>query len=557
MSGMRYYVGKHTNYCVYCKFPIDSHFMHIGKEIRVSRECPNCKQNNEYPTLNFIDRFLLRIGFYTNPFYLPTPEWFVFLFFFLIPVWYGMAFAAFVFLNFLGWPIVVFLNNISIHQSIRRYKQTVYKKYTEPQSHIKSQSTEPIKEIKKTQSSTEVKPRKLVPPSYVQPHEKTNTIPNSVHLEGFLLSGGDHAVYLAPNQHLYIWGSGYNGQLGSGDDATNKNQPILLSSEYDFLKYQSILLMAVGGYHTGILTMDYRLFLWGNNSEGQLGTGDQNNQTYPVEITREIPLLSQETIVALSFGNWHSALLTSHGRVFSWGVYSLEEKNKLYQLTPRCINDLLPLLKNEQINQINFSKANRSMVLTSNGRLLSWNYAFPSNAPQLGNKVRVIRLPSEDKIVDFVSGGYHFAILTQRGHVYISGWNYKSALGNGKVNNDMISELIDITQNFVLKNDEKIMSLYCGGHHSGVLTSLNRVFMWGAAIANGQKEDADIPIDITPLFKLKEGERVMKLALTDNGSMALTSQQRIFMWGEGFASNFDDLGAKVRFIPKDKTRFFK
>jgi alpha-tubulin suppressor-like RCC1 family protein len=557
MSGMRYYVGKHTNYCVYCKFPIDDHFMYIGKEIRVSRQCPNCKQINEYPTLHFVDRFLLRIGFYTNPFYLPTPEWFVFLFFFLIPIWYGGVFVSFVVLNLLGWPIVVFLNNIAIHQSIRRYKQTIYKKYTEPQANIKSQSNEPVKEIKTTQHSKEDKPKKLVPPSYIKVQEKTNAIPNAVHKEGVLLAGSDHAVYLAPNQQFYIWGNSFSGALGIGDNADDKAQPIKLSPEYDFLKYQRISLLAVGGTHTGILTTDHRLFLWGNNNEGQLGTGDKENQVYPVEITKEVPLLSQETIVALSFGSWYSALLTSHGRLFAWGVYSLEEKNDLCQLTPRCINELLPLIKNERINQISFSQGNRSMVLTSKGRLLSWSYALPSNDSQIENEVEIIPLPAAEEIVDFSSGGYHFAILTKQGHVYTSGWNYKASLGNGKVNNDMTSELIDITHNFALKNNEKITSLYCGGHHSGVLTSLNRVLMWGAAIANGQKEDAAIPIDITPLFKLKEGERVFKLALTDHGSMALTSQQRIFMWGDGFASKFDNLGANANFVPKDKTRHFK
>jgi X-linked retinitis pigmentosa GTPase regulator len=69
-----------------------------------------------------------------------------------------------------------------------------------------------------------------------------------------------------------------------------------------------------GYYHTGLLSEDGRLFLFGNNTDRQLGRSksDQNND--PLEVS--LP----DRVNAVACGHQHTVVLTEEGEVYTCGM---------------------------------------------------------------------------------------------------------------------------------------------------------------------------------------------------------------------------------------------
>ena len=76
----------------------------------------------------------------------------------------------------------------------------------------------------------------------------------------------------------------------------------------------------VAGYgHTLALTEEGLLFGWGRNEVGQLGLGDTAARLEPTQITVLAPGGTLEFIVDACAGEFHSLVVTTEGRVFSFG----------------------------------------------------------------------------------------------------------------------------------------------------------------------------------------------------------------------------------------------
>ena len=113
---------------------------------------------------------------------------------------------------------------------------------------------------------------------------------------------------------MYAFGSGDYGRLGHGD-----NQPKKTAKLVEILRDKNITKFACGPRHTLALASDGTVYSWGYGGDGQLGHGDYQLQTMPVQIR----VLKGEHVIDLSCGDKHSAALTSGGDVFTWGDGSL------------------------------------------------------------------------------------------------------------------------------------------------------------------------------------------------------------------------------------------
>ena len=95
----------------------------------------------------------------------------------------------------------------------------------------------------------------------------------------------------------------------------------------------------------------------------------------------------------------------------------------------------------------------------------------------------------------------------------------------------------NITFKFPLLKDDKILFLSAGANHAGALSSLGRVFVWGLNIYNelgvktGYPYFSSDPIEITNQFSLKEGDKIIALSMGEGFSSALSAKGRVFIWG--------------------------
>jgi hypothetical protein len=127
---------------------------------------------------------------------------------------------------------------------------------------------------------------------------------------------GKHKIINSPNNTVngeaYVWGNNTNGQLGLGNqDQKNCWFPRLLP-------IKDIKTIAVGGDHTIILQQDGTLWSCGSNMHNECGiSGAPQRNFSPLKI--DLKLEQGETIQKISANGYNTLMLTSKNNLYSWG----------------------------------------------------------------------------------------------------------------------------------------------------------------------------------------------------------------------------------------------
>lgn len=197
----------------------------------------------------------------------------------------------------------------------------------------------------------------------------------------------------------------------------------------------------------------------------------------------------------------------------------------------------------EQIVAFSNLSANDSKALTDLGKVVSWGR---NNQGQVGDGTRTQRdspiditsqfnLQPNESIIAMSSGTQHSSALTSDGRLFMWGSGTNGRLGRGTATRSTIP--VDITNNFALSSGETIVQVSLGATHSSAVTSNGRLYMWGnngrGRLGDGTTVERRSPIDITSQFGLSVGETIVQVALGSEHSAALTSDGRVFTWGRG------------------------
>ena len=299
-------------------------------------------------------------------------------------------------------------------------------------------------------------------------------------------SSAEHSTTLTSTGRVFMWGYNSNSQLGDGT-TTNRNVPIEITPSFSLASGDKITSLSLGWRHSSALTSTGRVFMWGDNQYGYLGDGTSITRNVPTEITSNFSLSTGEKIISLSLGSNHASALTSTGRVFMWGG------NGSGQLGDGTTTD-----------------KNVPTEITSN-----------------------FSLASNDKIIALSLGVQHSSALSAMGRVFMWGYNVAGQLGDGTSTTRSIPT--EITTGFSLLAGETIISISLSIDHSSALTSTGRVFMWGwnrdGQLGDGTSITRNVPTEITSNFSLPIGEKILSLSMGSSHSSAFTSTGRVFMWG--------------------------
>lgn len=123
------------------------------------------------------------------------------------------------------------------------------------------------------------------------------------------VSGGRyHSMALTTGGAVFTWGSNPFLQLGIGGTINTVHRtPTLISG------LSNVRAIASGPTSSAALLADGTIKVWGNNSLGQLGTGNTTNSSTP------ITLAVVTNAVGLAYGNAHLIVLKSDGSVYAVG----------------------------------------------------------------------------------------------------------------------------------------------------------------------------------------------------------------------------------------------
>ena len=175
--------------------------------------------------------------------------------------------------------------------------------------------------------------------------------------------------------------------------------------------------IAAAADHTLVLTTDGKVYGWGSNPEGQLGTGDTYDKC---EGPMLIASLSDKTIVQIGTGSGFSVALSSTGDLYCSGDNSM--------------------------GQCGAPRGSDTEVFA------------PVSIPALAGKV-----------VNITTGGFHTLALTRDGTLHAFGRGRDGQLGNGLTTNGA-SEVTG------LKN---VVSMAAGTWHSAVVLADGSAWAWG------------------------------------------------------------------------------
>uniref|UniRef100_A0A8C1U906 Si:ch73-190m4.1 n=1 Tax=Cyprinus carpio TaxID=7962 RepID=A0A8C1U906_CYPCA len=185
--------------------------------------------------------------------------------------------------------------------------------------------------------------------------------------------GDHHSVALTNDGQVFVWGENSHGQLG-----LRKDHPGSPSAQHvQSLSGVPLAQISAGGDHSFVLSLSGVVFGWGKNSAGQLGLGDTTDRHVPTVVNS----LNRKKTVSISCGGEHTATLSKGGTVFTFGsggCGQLGHKSFRDEHHPRVVAELW----GSEVSQVTCGR-HHTLVSVASSKMI---YSFGCGTQgQLGN----------------------------------------------------------------------------------------------------------------------------------------------------------------------------
>jgi alpha-tubulin suppressor-like RCC1 family protein len=206
---------------------------------------------------------------------------------------------------------------------------------------------------------------------------------------------------------------------------------------------------------------------------------------------------------------------------------------------------------------IKLQKGEYSMNRLKSASLIFVSLAFMTsvvvNTPAIQTNATTVTLNENERVVNIELGGFFTIAMTNQNRIFAWGRNDRGQLGVASPSSSNVP--IDISSRFPFISEETIVDIKLGFEHALALSSTGRVFSWGSSNAyeNSFSFNVNIPTIITGIT-FNAGEVVTKIAAGGNSSIILTSENRLFAFGNGEAGQL--VGSSSFNAPKNISSSF-
>ncbi|KAG7986247.1 hypothetical protein I3843_03G071000 [Carya illinoinensis] len=303
--------------------------------------------------------------------------------------------------------------------------------------------------------------------------------------------GEKHAALVTTHGEVYCWGEEKGGRLGHKINIDESLPKIV-----DSLAGVRVKSVACGEYQTCALTDSGELYTWGENGcGGDIGGERNRSQWLPRKISGP---LDGVTISNVSCGEWHTAIVSTSGQLFTYGdgTFGVLGHGNLQCVShPKEVESLKGLwVKSVACGSWHTAAivdivVDRYRFNAKGGKLFTWG---DGDKGRLGhaNEERSLLPTCVAQLVDHdfvqVSCARTLTVgLTNLGTVYTMGSAMHGQLGNPWCKDKSIT----IVEGKL--KEESVKEISSGLYHVAVLTSNGNVYTWGKG-ANGQLGLGDI-----------------------------------------------------------------
>jgi alpha-tubulin suppressor-like RCC1 family protein/cation transport regulator ChaC len=329
------------------------------------------------------------------------------------------------------------------------------------------------------------------------------------------------------NQHnqLLLLSDQNNAGLVSGEDAHELKEMLLCTKRIDGDQVKQLF---AGGGHSGLLTETGCLYLWGWNEQNQLGTsGRDENTDAPVPVIQPLHDIKVEQ-VALGFS--HSLVIEKDtGKLFAFGN-NIRGQVLGFSSTASILRPTTPeFLSNEKIVAISAGLFH-SAVITSEGDLLTFGCARFGQSKQgnLGAIFGKWRPDDGSRMVQVACGRRHTVVLDEHGRVWTVGENKHGQLGRSRANK--LDGSPRLVEGSLGSPESGCIAIACGWSHTVATVrkpdAYTEIYGWGRN-DKGQLGTGSTEQIATPRRLFESLDRIKSVCCGSESTMILDNSGKI------------------------------
>ena len=315
---------------------------------------------------------------------------------------------------------------------------------------------------------------------------------------------------------LYMWGRNTNGQLGQGN-ITNRSSPVVVSGTWSKI--------VCGLSHVLAIKSDGKLFAWGWNGQGQLGDGTTLGRSSPVQI-------GASNWLDIGGGQSHTLAIRSDSKLFAWGGNAFGQVSSTKDVTPSW----------KQIS----AGYTHTLAIDQNGGLWAWgsNSNGQIGAFVSGGFASTPVRPTGTSFSSYtmVSAGYLYSTAIRvDGRLQVWGVNSVGQLGDGA--------RLQVSSPKLVHNASYVFvaAAQGTGGHTHAINTLGQLISWGQGSQGqlGHGLTGTLASRSSPVLITTPTYSYIAVASGQSSSVAITenSTQYCLTWGgsasgEGGRNNF-------------------
>ncbi len=330
-------------------------------------------------------------------------------------------------------------------------------------------------------------------------------------------SDGNGMLARMSDGSIRAWGQNFNGQLGTGS-TSNTFLPTLTSNATGL---GDVVDVTSGGAHSCAVDGSGEVWCWGSNSVGQLG-----QPAFPGQENEPVNS-GIDDVVVVDAGGAHNCALRTDATVWCWGFGSTgalgagpQPQSQPNPVRARGIGDVAAL----GVGNVH------SCAVTRAGEVYCWGQ---NSSRQVGGQsdfivsvpTQVQGLDPNDTVISVDGGGSHTCALYRSGKVQCWGGGFRGQLGNGT--RPTFSDVpVDVS------NFSDFVQLDVGFQHSCGVRRNGRVACWGdngsGQLGDGSSVSVDQPVVVSGLSR-----SLVQVEAAFATSCARTASGVTSCWGQG------------------------